>query len=241
MEILGNMYILAVLNMILMGDGSSRILNTNTFDTDTRDFPATVFLLNPPYSHPGKGLDFVARAVEQMTDGWACVLIQENAGSGQDDGYAARILKQATLRASIHMPADLFRGKSSVQTAIYLFQTGRPHKEKDLVKFIDFSVDGYTRSHRRKSTQAVNLRDTDHARERYEEVVARVLGEEPATEYYTKENGRFIEKTIGLKGGDWTFNQHREIDTTPTEADFKRTVADYLAWRVSQVIKGNAA
>ena len=243
-EILGNIYILAVLNMILMGDGSSRILNRDTFDTDTSDFPATVFLLNPPYSHPGKGLDFVARAVEQMSDatnGWACVLIQENAGSGQDDGYAARILKHATLRASIHMPADLFRGKSSVQTAIYLFQTGRPHEKDDSVKFIDFSVDGYTRSNRRKSTQAVNLRDTDHAQERYEEVVARVLGKEPATEHYTKEKGRFFEGTIGLEGGDWTFNQHKEIDTTPTEADFKRTVADYLAWRVSQVIKGNAA
>ena len=240
-EILGNMYVLAVLNMILMGDGSSRILNANTFDTDTRDFPATVFLLNPPYSHPGKGLDFVARAVEQMTDGCACVLIQENAGSGQDDGYAARILKQATLRASIHMPADLFRGKSSVQTAIYLFQTGRPHKEDDLVTFIDFSVDGYTRSNRRKSTQAVNLRDTDHARERYEEVVARVLGKKPATEYYTKENGLLRSDIIGLKGGDWTYSQHRKIDIRPTEEDLKRTVADYLAWRVSQVIKGNAA
>ena len=243
-EILGNIYILAVLNMILMGDGSSRILNANTFVTDTRDFPATVFLLNPPYSHPGKGLDFVARAVEQMsdvTDGWACVLIQENAGSGQDDGYAARILKQATLRASIHMPADLFRGKSSVQTAIYLFQTGRPHKEKDLVKFIDFSVDGYTRSNRRKSTQAVNLRDTDHAQERYEEVVARVLEEKPATEHYTKENGRFIKDTIGLKGGDWTFNQHKKIDTTPTETDFKKTVADYLAWKVGAILKGEVS
>ena len=50
-EILGNIFILAVLNMILMGDGSSNVLNgdSHTYVLD-KDFPANVFLLNPPYS-----------------------------------------------------------------------------------------------------------------------------------------------------------------------------------------------
>lgn len=49
-EILGNIYILAVLNMILMGDGSSNIYNGDGHDynNETGKFPATVFLLNPP-------------------------------------------------------------------------------------------------------------------------------------------------------------------------------------------------
>ena len=55
-------------------------------------------------------------------DGYGAVLIQENAGSGQGDVYAKRILEKNTLIASVHMPDDLFSGKSSVQTAIYLFQ-----------------------------------------------------------------------------------------------------------------------
>lgn len=46
------------------------------------------------------------------------MLIQENAGSGQGDMYAKRILEKNTLLASIHMPVDLFNGKSSVQTAM---------------------------------------------------------------------------------------------------------------------------
>ena len=41
-----------------------------------------------------------------------------------------------------------------------------------------------------------------------------------------------------LDGSDWTFNQHKKIDTTPTEADFKKTVADYLAWKVGAILKG---
>lgn len=48
-EILGNIYILAVLNMILMGDGSSNILNGDSHDYFLDNtFPANVFLLTPP-------------------------------------------------------------------------------------------------------------------------------------------------------------------------------------------------
>lgn len=56
-EILGNIYILAVLNMILMGDGSSQIICGDShkegpkFIQSHKDtFPANVFLLNPPKS-----------------------------------------------------------------------------------------------------------------------------------------------------------------------------------------------
>lgn len=236
-EILGNIYILAVLNMILMGDGSSSIVNMDSHQYKGTFIP-TVFLLNPPYSATGKGLVFVDEGFQRMTNGgYGAVLIQENAGAGQGQPYASNILKNNTLLASIHMPAGLFNGKASVQTAIYVFQTGRPHEKDDLVKFFDMSVDGYTRQNRKKSTQEVNLRDTDNAKYRYAEVVARVLGKRAHTEYYTKENGLFVEDTITLQGDDWTFAQHRKIDTTPTEGDFKRTVADYLAWKVSMMMK----
>jgi type I restriction-modification system DNA methylase subunit len=62
------MYILAVLNMILMGDGSSNIIQSDSltyngayqYPPEKKDiiFPADTFLLNPPYSSEGKGLIF---------------------------------------------------------------------------------------------------------------------------------------------------------------------------------------
>ena len=242
-EILGNIYILAVLNMILMGDGSSQIICGDSHKEapnfmKSHDFPANVFLLNPPYSAPGKGLNFVEEALSRMETGYGAVLIQENAGSGQGDVYAKRILEKNTLLVSIHMPANLFNGKSSVQTAIYLFKVNRTHEVDDMVTFIDFSQDGYARQNRKKSTQKVNLRNVDHALERYDEIVAICLGKKPKTEYYTEVNGLVIKDTITLNGDDWTFNQHKKIDTTPTEEDFKKTVADYLAWKVSAILKG---
>ena len=238
-EILGNIYILAVLNMILMGDGSSNILNGDSHDYHlNKNFPANVFLLNPPYSAPGKGFNFVEEALSQMTTGYACILIQDSAGNGQGLPYTKRILEHNTLEASIKMPAGLFGNKASVSVYIFLFKVNRPHEEDDVVTFIDFSEDGYSRQNRKKSTQDVNLRNTDHAEDRYDEVLAHVLGKKPKTQYYTEGNGKIIKDCITLNGDDWLFTQHQVIDTTPTEEDFKKTVANYLSWKVSQLMKG---
>ena len=348
-ELRPDMYALAVLNMILMGDGSTHILCDDSLKNyrgnyeqgPEKDdvFPADVFLLNPPYSADGKGFNFVKLALSRMKGGRAAVLIQENAGSGNGEPFTRDILDSNTLVASIKM-GDIFCGKSSVQTAIYVFEVGHAHHEKKRVKFIDFTNDGYSRQSRKKSSQEVTLKDTDNATARYKEIVDIVLDFELETDYYTKENGLFITDTIttktaliepkkkidkirerldpmrkellakqkelkeieklqketdkqlakaktddekksledkaeqikagleGLKleitlltaqkepfekelaaaqkvyddifnriGADWTYGQHQKIDTVPTEADFRKTVADYLSWKVSTLLK----
>lgn len=46
----------------------------------------------------------------------------------------------------------------------------------------------------------------------------------------------YYEGTIDPKNGsDW--NQTAPIDTKPTLKDFKKTVSDYLAWEVSNLLK----
>lgn len=160
LEILSEVYMLAILNMILMGDGSSNILNKDSlkefngnygFGKTNEKFPADAFVLNPPYSAPGNGMVFVEKALSMMSKGYAAIIIQNSAGSGKATEYNKRILKHSTLLASIKMPIDLFIGKSSVQTNIYVFRVGETHQKDDTVKFIDFSVDGYTRTNRKKS------------------------------------------------------------------------------------------
>lgn len=238
-----DIYMLAVLNMILMGDGSTNILHKDSlteFDGNYeqgedagKPFPANVFLLNPPYSAPGKGFIFVKKALARMKSGRAAILIQENAGSGNGLPYTKEILENNTLVASIHM-SDIFCGKAGVQTAIYVFDIGLAHNKDNIVKFIDFSNDGYTRQNRKKSGADVNLKNTDHATERYEEIVDIVLNRKRKTHYL---DDCIIEDTINLDGKDWTYNQHRKIDTIPNEDDFRKTVAEYLSWKVSTLMK----
>ncbi len=237
-EVLPSVYMLAVLNMILMGDGSSNIINEDSlkdFDgtyggNNDSKFPADAFVLNPPYSASGNGMVFVEKALSMMERGYAAIIIQGSAGTGKATDYNKRILKRNTLLASIKMPEDLFVGKSSVQTYIYVFRVNEAHKKDDIVKFIDFSNDGYTRTNRKKAS--CNLRDTDHAKERYEEVANLVRFGKSKLHYLTEKE--YYEGTIVPESGkDW--NQTAPIDTNPTLQDFKKTVNDYLTWEVSKL------
>ena len=241
LELLSSVYMLAVLNMIMMGDGSSNILNKDSltdfegvygFGKDDEKFPANAFVLNPPYSAPGNGMVFVETALNMMSGGYAAIIIQNSAGSGKAKEINKRILARNTLIASIKMPIDLFVGKSSVQTNVYVFKVGEKHEKDEMVKFIDFSNDGYTRSNRKKASN--NLRDTDRAKERYEELVNLVRFGASKLEILTQ--NEYYEATIDpSNGADW--NKSRPVDTMPTLADFKKSVSDYLSWEVSQILK----
>lgn len=241
LEILPNIYMLAILNMILMGDGSSNILNKDSlkdfdgnygFGKTNNKFPANAFVLNPPYSLPGNGMIFVEKALGMMNSGYAAIIIQNSAGSGKAVEYNKKILQRNTLLASIKMPLDLFIGKSSVQTNVYVFRVGEAHQKDDTVKFIDFSNDGYTRTNRKKAS--VNLRDTDRAKERYNEIVDLVRFGKSKLNIFT-ENEYYEGNIDPENGADW--NQTAPIDTKPTLEDFKKTVSDYLAWEVSNLLK----
>lgn len=243
LEILPSIYMLAILNMILMGDGSSNILNKDSlkdfngnygFVNTNKKFPATAFVLNPPYSAPGNGMIFVEKALSMMNSGYAAIIIQNSAGSGKAIEFNKRILKHSTLLASIRMPLDLFVGKSSVQTHVYVFRVGEAHQNDDIVKFIDFSDDGYTRSNRKKATN--NLKDTGNAKERYQEIVDLVRFGKTKLSIFTEKE--YYEGKIDINNGaDW--NQTAPVDKKPTIDDFKKTISDYLAWEVSDIIKNS--
>lgn len=240
LELLSNVYMLAILNMILMGDGSSNILNEDSLTFDGKygygnsgeTFPADAFILNPPYSAAGNGMVFVKRALSMMNKGYAAIIIQGSAGAGKAVELNREILKSNTLIASIKMPIDIFIGKSNVQTYIYVFKVKEPHHKDEMVKFINFSNDGYTRTNRRKSSN--NLRDTNNAKQRYEEVVELVRFGKSKLKLFSEND--YFENTIDpTNGADW--NQTISSDTKPTLEDFRKTVSDYLAWEISNILK----
>ncbi|MGE7932346.1 HsdM family class I SAM-dependent methyltransferase [Viridibacillus arvi] len=240
-----DMYMLAVLNMILMGDGSSNIIQADSltyngayqYPPEKKDviFPADTFLLNPPYSSAGKGLIFIEKALSKMKGGMAAVLIQESAGGELYADWHRKILQRHTLKASIHMPSDLFIGKAGVQTAIFLFEVNKPHDAQNLVQFVDFSKDGYKRTNRKKAKQ--NLFNVDDANGKYDELAKLIKYDNVSSlKYYSEDN--YIKDTISLTGGDWQYLSHALIDKTPTEEDFNSVVSDYLQFRLTRMLKG---
>ncbi|MBQ8002148.1 MAG: restriction endonuclease subunit M, partial [Clostridia bacterium] len=85
---------------------------------------------------------------------------------------------------------------------------------------------------RRKAS--CNLYDSDRASERYQEIVDLVRFGKSKLNIFTE--NEYYEGTVDPQSGaDW--NQTAPIDTKPTLDDFKKTVSDYLAWEVSNIIK----
>lgn len=230
------MYTLATTNMILRGDGSSRIEKGSAFNRPESlfmDFKANRVLLNPPFSYEENGLPFIAYGLDKMEcGGLGAIIIQDSAGSGKAIKTAQAILKKHTLLASIKMPVDLFIPMAGVQTSIYIFKAHEAHDYDQTVKFIDFRNDGFKRAKR-------GISEVDNPIQRYQDVIKIYKAGKRAE--VSKElwdlDAIFIEDFITDKGNDWNFEQHQNIDTKPTLDDFKKTVADYLAWEVEQLLK----
>lgn len=220
---------------LMMDIDAGNIINGDCTKVSISQTP-TVLLANPPYSVDGKGFCLLEPWLAKMKSGGrGVIIIQENAGAGQGGTWAKRILTHSSLIASIKMPGDLFIGKAGVQTAIYIFETGKPHDPEKLVKFVDFSNDGYVRSNRKKSSQEINLRDDGTVKARLKELEAIVNDKKRETKHLD-----VINDTITLEGNDWTYAQHKVVDTKASENDFVYAIGDFLDFQVGQMLKGGS-
>ncbi|ELX8739339.1 N-6 DNA methylase [Campylobacter upsaliensis] len=236
------MFALATSNMILRGDGSSKIYKANTFETEDSlyvSFAPTRILLNPPFTWDYNGLPFIEFGLDRMRPhGLGAIIIQDSAGNGQATPITQSILTKHTLKASIKMPIDLFQPMAGVQTSIYIFEAKIPHDFEKPVKFIDFRNDGYKRTKR-------SLQEVDKPAQRYKDILKiykQGLNAKLDNSVYEKPinlSEVYVEDFISESGADWNFDQHKKIDTTPTLQDFKKCVSEYLAWEVSNVLKNS--
>ena len=236
-ELDAQMFTLASTNMILRGDGSSNIRKGSSFKEPAnlyKEFNADKLLLNPPFSFKENGMPFIKFGLENMQiGGKAAIIIQDSAGNGRGVESCTAILAQNQLIASIKMPIDLFQPMAGVQTSIYVVEhTGKSHDYKKQVKFIDFRNDGYKRTKR-------GIIEIDNPVQRYNDIIEIYKNGATANVSSSLWNLKQIVamSVITNKGNDWNYDQYQKIDTKPTLQDFKKTVGDYLAWEVSNILK----
>ncbi len=236
-ELNAEMYTLASTNMILRGDGSSNIKKGSSFNEPPelyKKFNADKLLLNPPFSFRENGMPFIKFGLKYMKKGGkAAIIIQDSAGSGQAVASCKEILKNNQLLASIKMPIDLFIPMAGVQTSIYVIEhTGKKHDYSKQVKFIDFRNDGYKRAKR-------GINEVDNPVQRYKDIVEiyknGITANVSAGLWDLKK--QVVMDVISNQGNDWNFDQHQKTELIPTLDDFKKTVSDYLAWEVSNILK----
>ena len=139
---------LCVANMILRGDGSTRIRRADSLTLKSFPFEeATVCLMNPPFPHKQTDTpveDFIERGLDGLGRGGrlAVIVPQSLLSKSSKGSWRKKILEKNTLVAVCQLPDELFQPFASVTTSIVVLEKGTPHNEKRKSEFVRLHHDG---------------------------------------------------------------------------------------------------
>lgn len=228
------MYALSTANMLVRGLGKSNVINDNFLKQDPSSLKATVGMMNPPYSQGSKSqpelyeVAFTEHLLDAMRQGGrAIVIVPQSSFTGktlEEKSVKRRILKKHTLEGVITVNKDTFYGVGA-NACIAIFTAGEPHPADKMCKFIDFRDDGYqVRPH-------VGLLETEHAAGKKQLLLDVWFDRSIA-------KSDFCVKTTVNADDEWLHGFYFFNDEIPTEADFEKTVGDYLTFEFSMIMQG---
>lgn len=223
------MFTIATSNMIIRGDGKSNLIDEDFLrlkDTELQLKGATVGMMNPPYSQGSKAnpslyeISFVEHLLDSLAeDARAVVIIPQSSLTGKtkdEQNYKESILKHHTLEGVITLSGDTFYGVGT-NPCIAVFTAYKPHPKDKECKFIDFKDDGF------KVAPHIGLIETEYAKDKKQHLLDVWFDRiEAPTKFCVKST---IEATDEWLHAFYYFN-----DEIPTEADFDKTIADYLTF-----------
>lgn len=235
-ELQSNMFAVACANMILRRDGNSNLeccdfLAKNPAQVQMKG--ATVGLMNPPYSQGTKAdpsqyeLSFTEHLLDSLTVGArAAVIVPQSSMTGKskaEQAFKASIMKHHTLEGVITCNTDTFYGVG-VNPVIAVFTAGEPHDPDKVCKFIDFRDDGYeVRAH-------VGLVEGDSAKDKKQHLLDVWNGRIEAPSKFC------VESTVKPED-EWLHSFYYFNDEIPTDADFEKSIGDYLTFEFSMVMQ----
>lgn len=238
-ELREDMFTIATTNMILRGDGRSNLICDDFFhhtaEKIQREIAPSIGMMNPPYSQ-GKNeatsklreISFIEHLLNSMSEGGrAAVIIPQSTmigKSGEDKKAKRRILKKHTLKAVLTLNKNTFY-RVGTNPCIAVFTAHRPHPKDELVKFFNFEDDGFVvRKH-------VGLVETESAKDKKQYLLDCYRGRREAPT-------RFMVETTILPEDEWLHSFYYFNDEIPTEADFQKTIADYLTFEFDMITHG---
>ena len=261
-EIEEKAYGLATTNMLIHGDGNSNIILGSCFDNKAFIVNAkpNVILMNPPYNakprtipdkyktdwgkakdgkeDPTKGLVFIKYLSDVAVESaWIetklAALLPMSAAIGTSAIIAdmkAELLKYNTLDAVFSLPTEIFYPGSSVQAVCMLFTLNKPHfgtdgKPRKKTFFGYYKDDGFKK---RKNLGRVEQFDAN-GNSKWAEIEAEWL-----KMYDNRESVAGLCATAYVTGSDeWLCEAYMKTDYSKlTEADFQRTINNYVAYLV---------
>lgn len=235
-ELQSNMFAVAAANMILRRDGNSNLECSDFLAKDTyklQEKGATVGLMNPPYSQGTSAnpkqyeLSFIERLLDSLVKGAkAAVIVPQSSMTGKssiEKQFKKNILEKHTLEGVITCNTDTFYGVGT-NPVIAVFTAGESHDEEHLCKFIDFRDDGYeVRAH-------VGLLEGNSAKDKKQHLL-------DVWEDRTEAPFDFCVISKVKPDDEWLHSFFYFNEEIPTDADFEKTIGDYLTFQFSMVMK----
>jgi type I restriction-modification system DNA methylase subunit len=237
LELQPYMFTIATTNMILRGDGKSNLEQEDFLKQNPAQLQlkgGTVGMMNPPYSMGSKGntslyeINFTEHLLDSITkDGKVIVIVPQSSMTGktkEEQATKANILKHHTLEGVITLNKNTFYGVGT-NPCIAIFTTGIPHDKGKEVKFINFEKDGFEVQKHRGLVETVEAKDK---KQHLLDVWFNRIESET----------KFCVKTTIEAEDEWLHSFYYFNDEIPTEADFEKTMGDYLTFEFSMMMQG---
>lgn len=231
------MFTIATTNMILRGDGKSNLINENFLKQEADKLQLkspTVGMMNPPYSQGSKKnpdlyeICFTEHLLDSLVEGGRCaVIVPQSSMTGktkEEQAVKENILKKHTLEGVITLNKDTFYGVG-VMPCIAIFTAGEPHPENKECKFINFENDGF------KVAPHIGLIETESAKDKKQHLLDVWFDR-------VKADTKFCVKTTIEATDEWLHSFYYFNDEIPTDADFDKTVGDYLSFEFAMIMQG---
>ncbi len=236
-ELQSYMFTIATTNMILRGDGKSNLHNLDFLKQNPSQLQqkqCTVGMMNPPYSQGSKSnpdlyeISFTEHLLNCMVEGGrVAVIVPQSSFTGktrEEQHIKESILKHHTLEGVITLNKNTFYGVGT-NPCIAVFTAGIPHDKDHICKFINFEDDGY------EVSKHIGLVETASAKDKRQHLLDVWFGRVEAP-------SRFCVRTTIEPEDEWLHAFYYFNDEIPTEADFERTMADYLTFEFNMLTHG---
>lgn len=235
-ELQSYMFTIATTNMILRGDGKSNLHNLDFLKQNPSQLQqkqCTVGMMNPPYSQGSKTnpnlyeISFTEHLLNSMVEGGrVAVIVPQSSFTGktkEEQAVKDSILKKHTLEGVITLNKNTFYGVGT-NPCIAVFTAGIPHSKDHICQFINFEDDGY------EVSKHIGLVETASAKDKRQHLLDVWRGAEAPS--------KFCVRTTIEAEDEWLHAFYYFNDEIPTEADFERTMADYLTFEFNMLTHG---
>lgn len=228
-EINTDLWVLAMTNMIVRGDGKSNINSGSCFDEKTikkiKEEKINKGLINPPYSQKDYSeIEFIDNMLDMLTVGGIGVAIVPLSSAIGTKFKEERevIMSKHTLKAVFSMPDDLFYPTASTNTCVMVWEAHKSHEETNEETFFGFyKDDGFVKKKKLGRVDSNN---------KWNEIKDQWLNAYKRNKIV---DGFTAEKKVTHED-EWLVEAYMKTDySNLKEEDFINTLQDYMAFLVT--------